>query len=133
MSEAKPGYIFQAQHELGNGKQIAIHGNFPVGASVKDMFDEMDKVLEAMELQHTKRLKIPAIKGKLEEQKHALEQAQKDIGQYSLKEQAGKLKGQEESQFRVLEKNISLYKEAIPEGEEFLKGVEKELADKLAA
>jgi hypothetical protein len=131
--EAKPGYIFQAQHELGNGKQIAIHGNFAIGASVKDMFEEMDKVLDAMELQHTKRLKIPAIKGKLEEQKNALEQAEKDMGQYALKEQAGKLKGQEESQYRVLEKNISIYKEAIPEGEELLASVEKELSARLAA
>ena len=56
MEDKKVGYMFRIGCDLGNGKVIDVTGNFPTGASVKEMADELDKVEMAVDRARAKVL-----------------------------------------------------------------------------
>lgn len=126
--EKKPGYICQINFEIGGGKQIGIHCNFPEGATSRDMSREMDTVFDALEHQRLKRLEIPAVRGKLDEQRERLRIEKENMQKLALRAQAGKLTTQERSQFDQSRGAIEHFEKIIPEGEAFLAELEAKAA-----
>jgi hypothetical protein len=127
--ETKPvGYIFDTSYDLGNGKTVAIHGNFPVGFSAREMSAELDIVFDAMDHQRLKRLEIPAVRGKIEEQKNRLQEYKDEANKLVLKQQADRMTSAEKSAYESHLKNIEIFTEAIEEGEVFLADLEAKAA-----
>lgn len=126
--DKKPGYICQINYELGNGKGINVHCNFVEGATSREMSAEMDTVFEALEMQRLKRLEIPAVRGKLEEQRERLRVEKENLQKLTLRSQAGKLNSQEKSHFEQCRGNIEHFEKMIPEGEAFLAELEGKAA-----
>lgn len=126
--EKKPGYICQINFELGSGKGMSVHCNFPEGATSREMSAEMDTVFDALEHQRLKRLEIPAVRGKLEEQRERIRVEKENMQKLTLRAQAGKLNSQEKSHFEQSLASIEHFEKMIPEGEAFLAELESKAA-----
>lgn len=126
--EKKPGYICQINYEIGNGRAVSVHCNFAEGAQPREMSAEMDKVFDALDHQRLKRLEIPAVKGKIDEQRERLRLERENIQKLTLKAQAGKLSTPERAQFDAASNNIQHFERLIPEGEQFLAELEAKAA-----
>lgn len=128
MSEKKPGYLFQASMQVGEGIALTVSGNMPEGASSHDMVSEMDKVLAALEKQNVKRMKLPAVKGALQDQKDALARTTDQLEKLKFQEQGRKLTSAEKAQMETCRIQIEKIAEQVAKGEEILASLEKEAA-----
>lgn len=115
--DRKVGYVFSMNMQVGQNKTISINGNFPLDATVQEMDLEMDKVFQALEIQETKRMKIPAVQGALEDQKERLLEEKKKLADLKAKP---RLVGAEQHNVKALEETISRLEEVIPKGEQHL-------------
>lgn len=128
-NEKKPGYLFQASMQIGEGIALTVSGNLAEGSSTNDMVGEMDKVLAALEKQNVKRMKIPAVKGALQDQKDALNKTVDQLEKLKYKDQSGeKLTSAEKAQMETCRTQISKITEQVTKGEEILSALEKEAA-----
>lgn len=124
----KPGYLFQASIQIGERMALSVSGNLPLGAPQKEIEIELDRIFNAMEKQETKRMKLPAIKGALMDQKDALTRTKKRYEELAFQEQARKLNQAERAQQETCAKQISTLEEQVEKGEEILAAMEKEAA-----
>lgn len=126
--DKKPGYSFQASMQIGEGIALTVGGTLPIGATTADMVSETNKVLDALEKQNAKRMKLPAIKGALQDQKDALVRAKKQAEELAFQEQGGKLNSAQKAQLNTCHVQIKGISEQIEKGEMILAMVEKEAA-----
>lgn len=124
----KPGYLFQTSIQIGERMALTVSGNLPVEASAKDIENELDRIFNAMEKQELKRMKIPVVRGQLQEQKDAYDKAKKIYEELAFQEQGRKLSSAEKAQQDTSGKQIAFLKEAIVKGQEYLDSLEKEAA-----
>lgn len=124
----KPGYLFQASIQIGERMALSVSGNLPLGAVSKDIELELDRIFDAMEKQETKRMKLPAIKGALMDQKNALANARKRYEELAFQEQARKLNQAEKAQQDTCYKQIANLTDQVAKGQEILDALEKEAA-----
>jgi len=124
----KPGYLFQASIQIGERMALTVSGNLPLEADQKKIEGELDRIFSAMEKQELKRMKIPVVRGKLEEQKEAYDKAKKIYEELAFQEQGRKLSSAEKSQQDTSNKQIAFLAEAIVKGQEYLDSLEKEAA-----
>lgn len=124
----KPGYLFQTSIQIGERMALTVSGNLPIDASPKEIESELDRIFNAMEKQELKRMKIPVVRGKLEEQKEAYEKAKKIYEELAFQEQGRKLSSAEKAQQDTSNKQIAFLAEAILRGQEYLDSLEKEAA-----
>lgn len=124
----KPGYLFQTSIQIGERMALTVSGNLPLDASSKDIEAELDRIFNAMEKQELKRMKLPAIKGALLDQKDALERTKKRYEELAFQEQARKLNNAEKAQQETCFKQIASLTEQVEKGEEILAVMEKEAA-----
>lgn len=129
MSEqAKVGYLFQASIQIGERIGLTVSGNLPTGAAPKEIETELDRIFNALEKQELKRMKLPAIKGALMDQKDALEKTKKRYEELAFQEQARKLNQAEKAQQETCFKQIGMLTEQVEKGTEILEAMEKEAA-----
>jgi len=128
MNDKKPGYLFQASMQVGEGIALTVSGNLPEGASTGDMVSEMDKVLAALEKQNVKRMKLPAVKGSLQDQKDALSRTKDQLEKLKFQEQGRKLNSGEKAQMETCTQQIERLTYQVEKGEEILAALEKEAA-----
>jgi archaellum component FlaC len=124
----KPGYLFQASLQIGERMALTVSGNLPLDAQPKQIEAELDRVFNAMEKQELKRMKIPAIKGALMDQKNALENTKKRYEELCFQEQGRHLNTAEKTQKETCFKQIATLKEQVANGEEILEAAKKEAA-----
>lgn len=125
----KPGYLFQASMQIGEGIALTVSGNLPEGSTSKDMVAETDKVLEALEKQNIKRMKIPAIMGALKDQEDALTRTIEHYEKLKSQEQAGKkLTAGERAQLETCATQIENIGKQVAKGKAILAEMEKEVA-----
>lgn len=124
----KPGYLFQASLQIGERMALTVSGNLPIEATPKGIEAELDRIFNAMEQQELKRMKIPAVKGALMDQKDALEKTKKRFEELNFQEQGRKLTSTEKAQQDTCSKQISALKEQVEKGQEILDALEKEAA-----
>jgi hypothetical protein len=124
----KPGYLFQASIQIGNSMALTVSGNLPIDAEPKQIENELDRIFSAMEKQELKRMKLPAIKGALMDQKDALEKTKKRYEELLFQEQGRKLNNAEKAQQETCYKQIEQIKEQVQKGETILEKMEKEAA-----
>lgn len=124
----KPGYLFQTSIQIGERMALTVSGNLPVDATAKDIEKELDRIFDAMQKQEMKRMKLPAIKGGLQDQKDALERTKKRYEELAFQEQGRKLTHAEKAQQDTCHKQIETLTEAIESGEKVLAAAEKEAA-----
>lgn len=128
MSDQKPGYLFQTSIQIGERMALTVSGNLPVEADAKTIEAELDKIFTAMEKQELKRMKLPAVKGALQDQKDALEKTKKRYEELAFQEQGRKLNSAEKSQQDTCQKQIEMLTDQVEKGEEILAALEKEAA-----
>ena len=128
MSDKKAGYLFQASMQIGEGIALSVSGNLAEGASSKEMVSEMDKVLEALEKQNIKRMKLPAVNGALKDQKAALVRTKDQLEKLHFQEQGRKLTTAERAQLETCKTQVDGITSQIEKGEEILAALEKEAA-----
>lgn len=126
--ENKPGYVFQASIQIGERMALTVSGNLPMNAEPKAIEAELDRIFNAMEKQETKRMKIPAVKGGLMDQRNALEKTKKQYEELAFQEQGRKLNSAEKAQQQTCHSQIGKLTEQIQAGERFLESLEKEAA-----
>lgn len=124
----KPGYVFQASIQIGERMALTVSGNLPMNAEPKAIESELDRIFNAMEKQETKRMKIPAIKGALGDQKDALERTKKQYEELAFQEQGRKLNTAEKAQQDTCSKQIKALTEQVQKGQEILEAMEKQAA-----
>jgi archaellum component FlaC len=124
----KPGYLFQTSIQIGERMALTVSGNLSLDASAKEIENELDRIFEAMQKQEMKRMKIPAIKGALQDQKDALQRTEKRYEELAFQEQGRKLNNAEKAQQDTCFKQIETLKEQVEKGEEILAAMEKEAA-----
>lgn len=124
----KPGYLFQTSIQIGERMALTVSGNLPLDASAKEIETELDRIFNAMEKQEMKRMKLPAIKGALLDQKDALERTKKRYEELAFQEQGRKLNNAEKAQQDTCFKQIATLTEQVEKGEEILAAMEKEAA-----
>lgn len=124
----KPGYLFQASIQIGERMALSVSGNMPFGADPKTIEGELDRIFNAMEKQELKRMKLPAIKGALMDQKDALGKTKKCYEELAFQEQARKLSNAEKAQQETCAKQIKMITEQVEKGQEILTAMEKEAA-----
>jgi|SRR6267154_1018434 len=124
----KPGYLFQASIQIGERMALTVSGNLPSDAEAKSVEAELDRIFNAMEKQELKRMKLPAIKGALMDQKDALERTKKRYEELAFQEQGRKLNNAEKAQQETCHKQIEKLTEDVQKGEEILQAMEKEAA-----
>lgn len=124
----KPGYLFQTSIQIGERMALTVSGNLPLDASAKDIESELDRIFEAMQKQEMKRMKLPAIKGALADQKDALERTKKRYEELAFQEQGRKLTHAEKAQQDTCHKQIETLTEQVEKGEEILAAMVKEAA-----
>jgi archaellum component FlaC len=124
----KPGYLFQTSIQIGERMALTVSGNLPLDASAKEIENELDRIFDAMEKQELKRMKLPAIKGALQDQKDALERTEQRYEELAFQEQGRKLNQAEKAQQETCHKQISTLREQVSKGEEILAAMEKEAA-----
>jgi archaellum component FlaC len=123
--ENKAGYLFQASIQIGDRMALTVSGNLPVKAEAKEIETELDRIFNAMEKQETKRMKIPAIKGALGDQKDALERTKKQYEELAFQEQGRKLNNAEKAQQDTCSKQIKALTEQVEKGQQILEAMEK--------
>ncbi len=128
MSDQKPGYLFQTSIQIGERMALTVSGNLPLEADAKTIELELDKIFTAMEKQELKRMKLPAVKGALQDQKDALEKTKKRFEELAFQEQGRKLNSAEKSQQDTCQKQIEMLTDQVGKGEEILAALEKEAA-----
>lgn len=128
MNEKKPGYLFQASMQIGEGIALTVSGNLPEGSTTNDMVFEMDTVLAALEKQNIKRMKLPAIKGALQDQKDALTRTMDHLEKLKFQEQGRKLSSSEKAQMETCITQVEKIAEQVAKGETILCALEKEAA-----
>lgn len=126
--QTKPGYVFQASIQIGERMALTVSGNLPMAAEPKDIESELDRIFNAMEKQEMKRMKLPAIKGALMDQKDALARTKKRFEELAFQEQGRKLTSADKAQQDTCEKQIRALTEQVEKGEEILAAMEKEAA-----
>lgn len=124
----KPGYLFQASIQIGERMALTVSGNLPLDADQKAIEGEFDRIFSAMEKQELKRMKLPAIKGALMDQKDALEKTKKRYEELAFQEQGRKLNNAEKAQQETCAKQIEMIAEQVSKGQEILDAMEKEAA-----
>lgn len=124
----KPGFPFQASIQIGERMALTVSGYLDAEDSAKEMESKLDQVFEAMQKQETKRMKVPAVKGALQDQKDALVNTKKRYEELAFQEQARKLNNAEKAQQETCAKQIAALSEQISKGEEVLAALEKEAA-----
>lgn len=124
----KPGYLFQASIQIGQNIALSINGNLPMGAAPKEIENELDRIFSAMEKQQLKRMKLPAVKGELQDQKDALERTKKRFEELAFQEQGRKLTSADKAQQETCAKQISNLTVQIESGQKILDALEKEAA-----
>ena len=124
----KPGYLFQASIQIGERMALTVSGNLPLDADQKSIEGEFDRIFSAMEKQELKRMKLPAVKGALQDQKDALEKTKKRFEELAFQEQGRKLNSAEKSQQDTCQKQIEMLTDQVGKGEEILAALEKEAA-----
>lgn len=124
----KPGYVFQASVQIGERMALTVSGNLPMNADPKTIEHELDRIFNAMEKQELKRMKLPAIKGALADQKDALTNTKKRYDELAFQEQARKLNQAEKAQQETCFKQIAMLTEQVGKGQEILDAMEKEAA-----
>lgn len=67
----KPGYIYEISAELGNTRNISLRGNFPMGADLGHINDELDKIIKAITRQQAKTC-LPNERAKLRQMERQL-------------------------------------------------------------
>lgn len=128
-TEKKPGYVFNASVQIGQATALTITGNIPEGATTEQIVEETEKVLKALDKHNARRMKLPAVKGALKDQKVALERAKDQFEKLKAKEQSGeKLNSGEKAQFQTCQQQIEKIAEQVEDGEAILAEVEKEAA-----
>lgn len=73
-----PGYLFQITCDCGNGKNLHVSGNFPVGADSAHMNGEVDKINAVFDRQRAKH-EVPLIEERIEGTKQQLESREADL------------------------------------------------------
>jgi hypothetical protein len=124
----KPGYLFQTSIQIGERMALTVSGNLPLDASNKDIETELDRIFDAMQKQELKRMKLPAIKGALADQKDALDRTKKRYEELNFQEQGRKLNHAEKAQQDTCFKQIETLTEQVEKGNEILAEMEKEAA-----
>ena len=99
-TEAKPGYIFALQADLGNGRQLTVTGNLPIAATRQDFDTELDKICGAVERKQDEAT-IPALEDAIEKDVAELASHRKNIEAINA-EYADK-KGQDVQHARALQ------------------------------
>lgn len=127
-TEKKAGYLFQASMQIGEGIALTVSGNLAEGSSTNDMVSEMDKVLSALEKQNIKRMKLPAIKGALQDQEDALARTEDHLEKLKFQEQGRKLTSAEKAQLETCRTQIDKINEQVGKGKSILAALEKEAA-----
>lgn len=120
--EKKVGYVFQLSHQVGQDKTLSVSGNFAIGATTAEMVSEMDKVLDAFEIQNTKRMKLPTLAGELRDQKEALEKCKRELEQL-LGSEKNLNSAQKQTEAQLRSRIQFLQDEAIPRGEEIVEAL----------
>lgn len=126
--QTKPGYLFQASIQIGERIGLTVSGNLPIGAEPKEIEVELDRIFNAMEKQELKRMKLPAVKGALADQKDALVRTKKRFEELAFQEQGRKLSSQDKAMQDTCEKQIRALTDQVEKGEEILAALEKEAA-----
>lgn len=124
----KPGYLFQTSIQIGERMALTVSGNLSLEATAKDIENELDRIFDAMEKQELKRLKIPTVKGALQDQKDALERTKKRFEELAFQEQGRKLNQAEKAQQDTCFKQIDTLKEQVAKGQEILDALEQKAA-----
>jgi len=127
MSDKKPGYLFQASMQIGESVSLTVSGNLGEGASSADMVTEWDKVLNALEKQNIRRMKIPAVQGALRDQQDALNRAIEQREKLRDQETSGqKLKATEKAQLDTCDRQIEGISAQVEKGKEILENLLKD-------
>lgn len=121
-------YMFNASMQIGEAMSLTVTGNISKNADQKAIEGELDKIFAAMEKQNVKRMKIPTVKGALQDQKDQLARNLKQLDQLKFKAQAKPLGTAERTQFETLESQSKQLAQHIEKGEEVLAALEKEAA-----
>lgn len=124
----KPGYLFQASIQIGERMALTVSGNLPLDADQKALEGEFDRIFSAMEKQELKRMKLPAIKGALQDQKDALVRTEQRYEELAFQEQGRKLNQAEKAQQDTCHKQIATLRDQVAKGQEILDAMEKEAA-----
>lgn len=124
----KPGYLFQTSIQIGERMALTVSGNLSLEATAKDIENELDRIFDAMEKQELKRLKIPTVKGALQDQKDALERTKKRFEELAFQEQGRKLNQAEKAQQETCFKQIDTLKDQVAKGQEILDALEQKAA-----
>lgn len=96
MSEAKPGYLFQFQTDLGGGQAVSVSGNLPVGVTLAEGNKEFDLVRALLERQRAKSA-IDGAQQQIERGEATLARLAADISVIDTKQQGKPLSHQEKT------------------------------------
>lgn len=115
------GYVWSMNTNLGDGKMMQVTGNFPRGASAKEMTSELDKIAKVMQIQRLKLLEIPASEGALRQQAEAGDKFQDDLDRM-IEEHKGKdrMRADVKRIMDTLEENIRRTGENLESGKRHL-------------
>lgn len=128
MDQNEKQYLFNASIQIGEGMALTVTGNFAKELDQKGIEAEFDKIFEAMAKQNTKRMKIPAVRGALQDQKDALDRTHKALEELKFAEQGRKLSTAERAQYETCVVQLKKLTEQVSKGEEILDALEKEAA-----
>ena len=115
------GYVWSMNTNLGDGKMMQVTGNFPRGATAKEMTGELDKIAKVMQIQRLKLLEIPASEGALRQQAEAGDKFQDDL-ERMVEEHKGKerIRSDIQNLMNTLKENIRRTGENLEAGKRHL-------------
>ena len=114
MSDTKaPGFLFQMTCDIGNGKNISISGNWPVGVDIEAINADVDMFNEAFDRQRAKH-EAPLIEERLEGTRQQLESMLSDKEVYLKKHHE---KARDAALMNKMDQQIAQMRVAIARGE----------------
>jgi hypothetical protein len=77
-TKAAPGYLFQMTCDFGNGKNMVVSGNWPVGVEIDTINADIDKFNKAFDRQRAIH-EIPLLREKIEGTKLEIQSREEDL------------------------------------------------------
>ncbi|KAF3997548.1 hypothetical protein [Glaciimonas immobilis] len=124
----KPGYMFQTSMQIGGEIALTVSGNFAAGSTTDEMVIEMDKVLAALEKQNVRRMKLPAVRRTLQDQRDALVTNKSQLEKMRADEAGRKLSTAEKVAIESCMTRIETLGDMVAKGAAIIVDLEKEAA-----
>lgn len=118
-NEAKPGYVFALNADIGNGRNFQVTGNFPKGVGLAEVEKDLNLFCKAIDRKQTEAA-VPALEAEIEQFEANIAAQERDIAAIDKRNEGKPTPTQEKLARENALVNINALKEKTARKKEFL-------------